>query len=330
MHYSRRDHRTFALVCLLTCALGAGPAHADQSEAQRSGARELGTLGMQAYFDKDYARAADHLDRAYRLFSTPTLGLWSARAWIEVGSWVRAAERLREAQFASAAVGDNAAQRQAQADATEELKALEPRIPRLTVAIAGAAPTAVTLHIDDVAIAPELIGIAHPIDPGPHKIVGIHEDQRVELEVTLQANETQVAQLTFEPKPEPKPEAALPAVSPPVHVPAATPDPPSNAMRIAAITSLSVAGASLATSLVLTWLGLNKLHDCDKRDGDYYCSDREADAYEAYRGVASATFYGGTALAGAGLALWLLQPSAADQKLSVALRPLGAELTVKF
>jgi hypothetical protein len=318
--------QTFALVCLLACALGIDTARAEQSESQRAVARELGTLGMQAYFDKDYVNAADHLDKAYRLFSTPTLGLWSARALIQLGQWVRAADRLREAQLASAAVGDNTAQLQAQSDATTELKALEPRIPRLTLAIEGATATAVTLKIDERPIAQEQFGVAHPVDPGEHHIVGVFEAQHIEVTVHAQPSESQVARITFQPKPEPTPPIAVkPAPEP-------EPEPAANYLRPAAIASFSLAGASLATSLVLTLMASNKLDHCSKRAGEYFCSDREADAYETYRAVSAATFYAGAALAGAGLTLWLLQPSAAEKRsnLSVSASPMGAELSVEF
>jgi hypothetical protein len=50
-----------------------------------------------------------------------------------------------------------------------------------------------------------------------------------------------------------------------------------------------------------------------------------------FRTVATVSFYGGTALAAAGLTLWLLQPSAdKKQAVSVAAKPLGAQLTIKF
>jgi hypothetical protein len=299
---------------------------------------------MQAYFNKDYAGAADNLDRAYRLFSTPTLGLWSGRALIETGQWVRAAERLREAQFASAAIGDNAAQRQAQSDATDELKALEPRIPRVTVTVTGAPSVDVALSIDLIPVAKELFGIAHAIDPGHHSIVGLYRAQRIEVEINLEPGQSQVARVFFEPEPgdastQLAPTSPAPRVTPADIEPKgpsllrAEPEPEAkpNLMRIAAISSLSLGGAALATSLVLTWLAADKLSDCTKRAGEYYCSDREADAYESYRGVATATFYAGSALAGAGLALWLLQPSTDQQpQLSLSATPLGAALSGKF
>src|SRR5215467_3274187 len=76
-----------------------------QDDASRAMARQLGEEGLEAYQASDYLLAERKLDRAYRLFATPTLGLWSARARIKAGHWVEAAERFRDAARASAEVG---------------------------------------------------------------------------------------------------------------------------------------------------------------------------------------------------------------------------------
>ena len=55
-------------------------------------ARDLGTQGIEAYQANDFTGADAKLDRAYRLFAAPTLGLWSARARLQLGRWVEAAE----------------------------------------------------------------------------------------------------------------------------------------------------------------------------------------------------------------------------------------------
>jgi hypothetical protein len=245
---------------------------------------------------------------------------------IQVGQWVRAAERLREAQLASAAVGDNTAQMQAQADATTELQTLEPRIPHLRLAIEGAVDSQVTLEIDGRPIASEQLAEAHPVDPGEHHIVGVFETQHVEVTVNPQPGETRVARIVFQAKPAPAP----PIVVTPEPETEPEPEPEPNYFRPAAIATIAVAGASLATSLVLTVMASSKLDDCSKRAGEYYCSDRQADAYETRRNIATATFYTGIALAGAGVTLWLLQPSAAEKPIRVSASPLGAELSVSF
>lgn len=334
-HVDRWRWGWLALVCTLACIASSSLARADGPEAQRAAARELGTSGMEAYFDQDYAQAADKLDRAYRLYPTPTLGLWSARALIQFGQWVRAAERLREAQFASAAIGDNDAQRQAQADAANELTALVPRIPRLIVVVDGAPPEQVVIEIDGVPFDRRLLGIAHPSDPGRRRIVGVFREQRVEVEIDLAPGASEVARLALEP---PAPVSDAVAVAPQKSEPqplqqltAAAPEPRSNALPVAAIAAFSLAGAGLATSLVSTLLASSTLDACSERGGEHYCKDSDADAYETFRDVATISFYGGAAFAAAGLTLWLLRPSTdAKQTVRVAAKPLGAALLVKF
>lgn len=321
---------TWSLLGLMHALVCLAPMRARAEEAQRAAARELGTVGMEAYFDQDYAQAADKLDRAYRLYPTPTLGLWSARALIQLGQWVRAAERLRETQFASAAIGDNDAQRQAQADAADELSALQPRIPRLIVVVDGPEPEQVTIEIDGAPFDRSLIGIAHPSDPGTHRIVGTFREQRVELEISLAPGASELARLRIK-QPSEAANVAPQAVALETVRPSTPAPPPSNGLRIAAITALSLGGAALATSLISTLLASERLDSCEKRAGSYYCQDTDADAYEALHTLATVSFYGGAALAATGLTLWLLQSSAdSQQTVSIAAKPLAAQLTVKF
>jgi hypothetical protein len=338
----KRKHRRLlqrvVLLGVVASSLSARVVWAEPSESQRTVARELGTAGMEAYFDKNYARAADQLDRAYRLFSTPTLGLWSGRALIEVGQWVRAAERLREVQYASAAVGDNEAQRQAQTDAANELAALAPRIPRLSIVVEGAAPDQVQLTVDNAALEPGLIDIAQPVDPGPHRIVGLFQRQRVEVAIDAVPGESHVARVAFEPAAEAvvSPSvaavtAAPPTAAAPVPVPAPAAASSAHWSRTASIAAFSVGGASLVGSLVLAVLANSELESCAERAGEYYCGDAAADSYESLRDSAMVAFYGGAALASAGLVLWLVQPSTdKPNSLSLAAKPFGAELSLQF
>jgi hypothetical protein len=93
----------------------------------RAAARNLAAEAIEAYQARDFSSASQNLDKAYRLFATPTLGLWSARASYQLGRWVEAAERYREAQRASADIGDAATQRQAQRGASDEVAAALPK-----------------------------------------------------------------------------------------------------------------------------------------------------------------------------------------------------------
>ena len=333
------------LVGMALCALVCVPfARADgvADAAQRSVARELGTAGMEAYFKQDYPSAAEQLDRAYRLFAAPTLGLWSGRAFLQIGQWVRAAERLREAQLTSAAVGDSEAQRRAQADAAAELAALLPRIPRLTIQVVEAPVDEVSVTIDQARIGREIVGIAWPIDPGPHVVAGVFRGQRVELSVSLAEGDAQLARLVFEKADAAPPQlaAAEPLRSPQAsaeQIPVAPPEPlpaPASALRHAAIITLSVGGVALATSLVTTLLARDRLDGCARRDGDIWCSDQVADAYEGLRTASAVSVYTGAVMAGAGALMWLLDASsgkaASEPTVRLLPSPLGVQISTAF
>jgi len=65
-------------------------AQAEPDDSTRAAARSLGTQGIEAYWANDFDTANTKLDRAYRLYATATLGLWSARSRMQLGLWVEA------------------------------------------------------------------------------------------------------------------------------------------------------------------------------------------------------------------------------------------------
>lgn len=190
----------FALVVgLVLHASGAAaePAPDDTIDTTRAAARELAQQGIDAYQSEDYANANLKLEKAYRLFSTPTLGLWSARSRMRLGQWVKAAERYREATRASAAVGDSAMQQQAQKEAAEELASLTPRIPALTIELEGGDGAGISLTLDGAALSSELFGVRIPVNPGQHRIVATRGGQRAEAEVRVAEREHKRVPLRF-------------------------------------------------------------------------------------------------------------------------------------
>jgi sulfatase modifying factor 1 len=68
----------------------------------------------------------------------PSLGLWTARAMIQMGQLVEASERLLEVTRLPVSSGDTALQAAAKETAAKERRELEPRIPRLRIRIEGA------------------------------------------------------------------------------------------------------------------------------------------------------------------------------------------------
>ncbi|MDB4990048.1 MAG: hypothetical protein JWN04_5226 [Myxococcaceae bacterium] len=184
--------RPFALALLLAVTVaGSGwpttrcAAQSTPDDATRATARQLGEQGIEAYWAGDYVTADDKLDKAYRLFAVPTLGLWSARARARLGHLVEAAERYRDTARASDTIGNGAAQKQAQRTAAEELSALLPRIPSLTIQVGDAPHDAVTISIDGVIVPSAMIGIRRPTNPGAHKVEAVLGVEHQMLDVLL-------------------------------------------------------------------------------------------------------------------------------------------------
>jgi hypothetical protein len=297
----------------------------------RTEARELGAQGIKAYLANDFTTADERLDRAYQLFATPTLGLWSARARERLGRWVDAAERYRETTQSSSAIGDSAAQQQAQRDAAQELAELSQRIPQLTLQLNAAAPTDVVVRLDGVIVTSDRLGVAHPIDPGSHTLIAERSGERHERSVTLQAAEhatisfelsaptAAVARVTPEALPEP---AALAPAPRPAQAAAASIAPRADdapkLLEPISIIAMSVGAASLLSSGAAVLVANAALEDCPERNSEHRCrSDGALKAYERARLVSIVSFYSGVALLGAGVTMWFIAGSSDETQPSL-------------
>ena len=141
----------FASFCAQLASVSPLRAQQASDDATRAAARELGVEGIQAYQANDVSTADQTLERAYRLFATPTLGLWSARARVKLGRLVEGVERYRQVlQVSPPEVGELEAQRTAREDASIELGELAPRIPTLTLQLAAHVEASdITVLLDD-------------------------------------------------------------------------------------------------------------------------------------------------------------------------------------
>jgi hypothetical protein len=330
------------LACLALCAgltLSASSAAAQTTatdDGTRAAARDLAAEGIDAYQAGDFSTASRKLEKAYRLFATPTLGLWSARASYQLGHWVEAAERFREAQRASAEVGDAATQRQAQKDASDELAALSPRIPGITIELEGTEVDGVVLQLDGVSISTELLGVRRPVNPGKRRVEASRGRARAQAEVQLAEKEhRRVVLRLVEPA---LSSAAAPAAvtASPTSTPVAVLQPSAASERAGAqegdpawvatvaISAVALGGASLAASGITALIALRKC-----KGGDC-ASESDQETYDPLRTVSSVTFWTGAALAVGGVATWFLAPhsDSAREPQSVRLNvsPLGVDV----
>jgi hypothetical protein len=317
------------LACTLLCMAASGTAQPAAEDANRAKARQLGAEGIEAYWAKDFVNADQKFEQAYRLYVTPTLALWSARARASLGRLVAAAERYREAARTSVAVGDSAAQKQAQADATKELNELLPRIPSLTIVVHTTDLTGLKVTLNDLEIPAAQFGKPHSIDPGRYRVLAVKAEQRFETVVELAEKDRKVATFQFKPQLAVAPVAAAGAATNPSALaeapPPSAPPAPDQATKsspflTAAIVGFSVGAVGLVTSGVTALVAGGKCSDkvCENQ------SDKES--YDSLKTVSTVSFWLGAAFAAGGLASFLLVPSADAQpeaSLSLTIAPNG-------
>lgn len=162
--------RALSLAALVLFLAVPNLALADVSPEIRAAARATAQNGMEAYQKGDYARAVDYFERAEQLIHAPTHLLFIARARKEMGRLVAAREAYLKLERETLAPDAPDAFVQAKAAAAEELDALEPRIPSVSVVVQGGGDD-VTVLRNGQKIPAALVGVPQPVDPGEHEFV---------------------------------------------------------------------------------------------------------------------------------------------------------------
>ncbi len=187
----------YAVWALAFVAAWPGVARATDDRA-KADARNLAKAAKRDFDAGHLEDAQLKFQEAYAIAKVPTLALWTARVMVKRGQFIAGAELYRLAtQLAPNDLWIGNAQERAQADATRELAALQPRIPRLRIHVQGAAPGEVELTVDDVRIAGTSLDADLPANPGQHRVVGKKDAQTVELVIDLVEGESKDALLSF-------------------------------------------------------------------------------------------------------------------------------------
>jgi hypothetical protein len=314
---------------LLANPSSAARAQESPEDATRDEARHLGQEGIEAYWAEQFAAAEAKLDRAYALFPTPTLGLWSARARQKLGRWLDAVARYRETIERSNAVGDNAAQQRAQLDAKAELEQLTSRVPSISLSVAGHDLETVVVRVDGQLLPREALGTQRPVDPGLHSLEASRGDERYEQRVDLDEAQHVLATFSFSSLQLPAPPPAGPSLPP--HSAATTHPSPQSPLVPISIAVLAAGGASLLASGVLAFVATNqRADDCPQ---SVCTSARAKDAYDALKTASTVTFYAGATLAMGGLVGWLLlgrAGSRAESRVGIGVSPSGLSVAARF
>lgn len=167
---------SFALMLALVSA--SAPAFA-QTDEQRAAARALATEGATAFNEGRFKDAADLFGRAESLVHAPPHLLFLARSYAKLGQFVRARETYIKITKEQVAPNAPQAFRDAQSAAQEELKAVEPKIAKLTIQLTNAEGAQnLSVTIDGIPVPPVLIGVPQPVDPGEHRIEAVAAGKR--------------------------------------------------------------------------------------------------------------------------------------------------------
>ncbi len=272
-------------LALVGALLSGAPSAFAQSEEEVAGARSAATQGAKAFDSGDYARAIDLFQRAESLVHAPPHLLYLARAHEKLGQLVTARELYNK--IIRESLSDDAPQafKDAQAAAREEIKAVEPRLAKLTVTIQ--APPGVTPEVtmDGKPVPSALLGLPRPVDPGEHVLeVKAEGYLAAQGKATLAEGGTDSLVLTLEPDPNAAQPAAAPPAEPQPAVPAAPAQPmtpedsgasPGGSLRVPAYVAFGVGAVGLGAGVFFTLQSASKRSDANDKYAE--CAARGVD-----------------------------------------------------
>lgn len=321
----------------LVVMLSALSSMAQQDSSDRDTARKLGKQAQVALKRGEFAAARDLFEQAERRFHAPTLLLGLARAEVGLGRLAAAREVYLRIPRTTTADAPPAFQKAIEA-AQQELIALDPRIPRLSLAVEGASDAQITL--DGGPFAGQL-GAAFPVDPGEHEVRAVHQGRSESARFRAVEGATSSVVLRF-PLPGAAPSAAPPVSSLAPAAPSASGasvasvppalDGPTRWPRAVGYAALGVGAAGLVTSGISALIALRQREVLLDRCGGSVCPESERARHEDFRSslrlANTAAVVGGVGVLLGG-ALLLVTP-ASPRQASFCLPGLGVGLCGAF
>jgi serine/threonine-protein kinase len=313
-----------ALLLGLTIFAGAAPARAQTAE-DKAAAERLFSDAMTLMDREDYEGACPKFAESLRLDSGIGVMLHLADCYDHLGRAASAWATFREAEEIATRQGDLT-----RADvARRHAVALEASLSTLTITIAAKEPGLVVTR-DGVEVAQAQLGLAMPVDPGPHVVAATAPD-RTRWETTTHVPGEHASVTLTVPALEP---AAVPPPSPaPSRERATTIAAPSAAASTAhsptptrRILALVAGGVGVAGLGVGTYFGLragSSLGDSNAGGncvGDHCNGTGAAARNDALHAATASTiaFIAGSAAIAAGVVLWLTAPRARTTRVGLS------------
>ncbi len=223
--------------------------------------------------------------------------------------------RLASAWATFRTLGETDSNEQRRADSLAQAKALEPRLPRLVITVAGERPADLRLELDGLAITSAL-GVETPVDLGTHALVARatgFADWTQRIEITLEGKAKAIeVKLVKQDSPPPVDPIGPPTPVAPVMSPLADPGPPFSPKLGLIVGGVGV--AALATGVVFGLVAKGRYDDAQFLCGeeDQLCSPADIDSANASvdsarsaATISTVAVIGGAALVGAGIGMYL-------------------------
>ena len=255
---------------------------------------------------KDYATAADRFQRALALVHAPTLLRDLARAQVGLGRLVDAHETYSLIIREGVAADAPPPWVKALADAKAEVATVTPRLPWITITVAGPAHPKVT--IDGAPIPEASLGVKRAADPGRHEIRALATGYYT-AKKSVMLNEGESVNVDFEledapPDAAPKDEEETGKVSVATVV-----DPPWR--KPVTIGAFALGGAGIVLGSVTGILAMTKHNKLATDCPGGTCHPPHEGAYNSFHTFATLSTIGfvtGGVAAGAGVVLLLVKP----------------------
>ena len=169
------------------------------TDTERAAARDAAKQGSEAFKSGKYGDAIDYFQRAEAILHAPTHWLMIARAHAALGKLVLAREAYLKVTREELDAKASDAFKRAKADATRELKELEPRLAGLVVKVSPDKVDGLEVTLDGQPVALALGGIRQPADPGSHVVRAMAKGYRAaEAKVALKEGAAGEGTLTLE------------------------------------------------------------------------------------------------------------------------------------
>lgn len=296
---------TLRRVLCLGCVLIAAPVRIASAEPDtdvvHESARALADEGVNAYAAHDYERALSLFQRAHMLVPAPTIVLFEARTLDRLGQLLDARKAYWRLIRSELRADAPAPFRNAVETGRTELAALDARIPRLYVVLAGNPETAERVLLDDRPLPVSMLRGPLLIDPGAHSLA-LRTSRGAAAPTHFVVAEGQTEHVTLE----------LPRPS--------GPDP----QRTWSFVALGVGGAALTLGIAAGAVSLAARDEAEQSCPEHRCvagsSGADAvDRFRSWRTVSTAGYVVGAVGLGAGVAL--LFTSRSDQGTTLAVTP---------